>query len=232
MKPERFEELGTLHPCFINKGEDGTIYSVRTCPVKLAFVRFPDKKVAPDKEGRQKYSCVLLFPASADFAPLDEALDAVAEDEFGSKFADMKLHWPLKPQAPLAAQGYKGFSSDPNAEYLNVSTMYKPHFATGVTATQDWKEDDIWSGMIVRAVIVPRAFSVEGKKGTTFKLKSLQFVHKGEKILGTVDPSADYDAMDEEPGAYDDPPEVRVSAKPVNDNESKGPARTPRSRRS
>lgn len=158
------------------QGDDGL--TVITCVARLSFVHFdkPHQQKGTNKEPR--YSCAVIIPPNADFAPLVAAAKkAWAESAWRSEQPKTK---PFKDQKDMAAEGYDGFSE--NGMFFNCETK-NPVDLFGADM-QRIPVDQAYSGMWARVKVRASAYSVSGNTGVKFWLQAVQKIADDTKFSG------------------------------------------------
>jgi len=173
--------------------------AVKTPLARLSYARLhsPQK----DTDGKDKYSCMLIFEPGADLEELEDAAWDQALEFFGSekkmpsgvrkRKLDGGSGWPFRDGED---QDGKDGHED-GGRYINVSTKGKaPNVVRkekGITYFVD--EDEIKSGDYVKAMVTPKGFDVDTNKGVTFYLGNILLVKPGEALGGGgSDPSDDF----------------------------------------
>lgn len=139
-----------------------------TCPARVAFCYFDEGR---DQGNGLAYDGCLILPPEADLSVPKTMYANAAQQKFGAGWASLGLKTPSKKQAVLKAKGYEGFSEDPNAIYLQVSSKFKPQVFD--RNKNPIAASEIYSGCWVLALL--RVYSYDNKtKGVGFGVVSLQ----------------------------------------------------------
>jgi hypothetical protein len=143
--------------------------------------------------GAPVYSCSLIFDPSQQKSPaykaLQDACIAAARKEFGDNVA---LKGVLMPFRDAGEKSYDGYHA--GHTYISPWSKNKP----GVVDTnrQDiLVPDEVWSGQLVRANVVPFAWTHTGRKGVSFGLNHLQIIQSEgrQRLDGRPSPSSAFD---------------------------------------
>jgi Protein of unknown function (DUF2815) len=124
--------------------------------------------------GNPVYSCVLLFDPTQQKSPKYKALqDACAEaarKEWGDNVNLKQIKMPFRDAGEKSYDGYH-----PGHTFISPWSKNKP----GIVDRN--REDillpeEVWSGQLVRANVVPFAWMNSGKRGVSFGLNHLQVI--------------------------------------------------------
>ena len=185
---------------------------VKTPTARLSYAKL--HKPEQTKDGKDKYSCMLIFEPGTDLSELEDAAWEAALDYFGSeakmpvgvrkKKLEKGSGWPFR-------DGEDQDGKDGHEEgglYLNVSTYNTAPKVVrkekGVMHNVD--EDEIKSGDYVKAMLTPKGYSADGNKGVTFYLGNVLLIKVGEALGGgATDPNSDFaDEDDSEVEDFED----------------------------
>ena len=156
----------------------------RTCPVRLSFPSLFEKTSFEGSE--PKYSAVLLFPLGVSVAPLMQAAQKTAFEEWGEKSKKMTLHNPFRDQGMKQLAGYvKG------APFITVSTKQKPG-VVGPDMKPIMDPEEIYAGCWVLATIRPFSFDATAKKGVSFGLQNILKIADDEPFSGGPPPEDEF----------------------------------------
>jgi hypothetical protein len=132
--------------------------------------------------GDPVYSCSLIFDQKAQKSPaykaLHDACVAAAMKEWGDKTSIKSLVMPFRDAGEKSYDGYHAGHT-----YISPWSKNKP----GVVDKD--REDillpeEVWSGQLVRANVVPFAWAHTGRKGVSLGLNHLQIIEsKGRQRL-------------------------------------------------
>jgi hypothetical protein len=123
------------------------------------------------------YSCSLLFDENAQRMPAFKALKAgvlaAIEEKWPGKAQDKafvaKLRSPFRPSEEKEYAGY----DIPNGIYISPWSRQRPEIVDA--QVQDVTlPTDVWAGQLVRATVVPFAYTNTGNTGVSFLLNALQ----------------------------------------------------------
>lgn len=149
--------------------------NVITGCVRLAFQTLLEPKVSDISDDKTpKYSAVLLFePNDPTLKLMKEAMKEAAEDFFGADKlkAGLKIRSPLRDGAEKAGDYpfYAGMI------FTNTSTKNKPGVVDqGNRPMGKDREDEVYSGMWIRAEINCFGYDKKGNKGVSFGLNNVQ----------------------------------------------------------
>ena len=169
-----------------------------TPPATLSFPNLFAPK--PRSEGGEPvFSCSLLFSPAAQKTPEYKALQSavvdLAKEKFGEKVALKALQMPFR-DAGEKVDKYAGYEE--GVMFISPWTKNKP----GVVdfALNDVLDpNEIYAGQIVRAQVVPFAWTNTGKRGVSFGLNHIQLVKRNTpRIDGRVPANKAFDALPED----------------------------------
>ena len=155
------------------------------------------------EDGKPVYNCVLIFDPTQQKSPaykaLQDACIAAAKKEFGDNVPLKNVMMPFKDAGEKAYDGYH-----PGDTYISPWSKNKP----GIVDRN--REDillpeEVWSGQLVRANVVPFAWTHTGKKGVSFGLNHVQVIESEgrQRLDGRPSPGSAFD--DGEVAAGKDP---------------------------
>jgi len=128
----------------------------------------------PRVDGPAVYSCSLIFPPkeqkSEAYKALEKAAEEAARKMFGANVALKNLMMPFKDAGEKSYDGYL-----PGHTYISPWSKQKP----GIVNAQREEillPEDVWSGQLVRANIVPFAWTHTGKRGVSLGLNHVQII--------------------------------------------------------
>ena len=144
-----------------------------------------------EETGKEKYSCVMVFPKGTDLSTLKDA----AKVEYNKKFAGMKsVRSPFCDGNEKVDEWGDAFK---DATYIRVSSNFKPGVCdAGKKRITD--PDLVYSGVIARAIVHIFSYDTKGNRGISFGLDAVQILRDGEPIGGS---GAAIALFDEVPGA-------------------------------
>ena len=181
----------------------------KTPLARLSYAKLHTPEQAPN--GKDKYSCMLIFEPGTDLEALEDAAWEAALDHYGSekkmpsgvrkKKLEKGSGWPFR-------DGEDQDGKDGHEEggiYINVSTYgTAPKVVRKEGGVMHKVEaDEIKSGDYVKAMVTSKGFKVDGNSGVTFYLGNVLYVKAGESLGGGgTDPNDDFDE-DEDSEAED-----------------------------
>ena len=147
--------------------------SLNTPYATLSFVNVFTPR--PRAEGTPPvYSCSLLFDPQAQKSPAYKALqDACIEAARKEWGANTPMKAILMPFRDAGEKQYDGYH--PGHTFISPWSKNKP----GVVNAQRQDillPEEVWSGQLVRANVVPFAWAHTGRKGVSFGLNHLQII--------------------------------------------------------
>ena len=120
------------------------------------------------------YSCSLIFDPAQQKTPAYKALQAAvteaAKSEFGNNVDLKKLKLPWRDAGEKAYDGYH-----PGHIFISPWSKNKPG-VVDVNRQDILVPDEVWAGQLVRANVVPFAWSAQSNKGVSFGLNHLQII--------------------------------------------------------
>lgn len=153
-----------------------------------------------------KYQTVVLIPEGYDMSGLHKLALAAATKLFGSDAQRLiqagVIKSPFRKQMEKAALGQIGYSSDPNAVYLNVSSEQQPAVVDhNVQPILD--PSKVYGGVVANVQINAFAWNhPTGGKGISFGLQNVQVLRDGPKLGGgNPDPKSVFKAVEPQAGA-------------------------------
>lgn len=132
--------------------------------------------------GEPVYSCALIFDEQQQKSPQYKALvDAcieAARSEWGSNINLKQVKMPFRDAGEKSYDGYH-----PGHTFISPWSKNKPGVVDA--ARKDiLLSEEVWSGQLVRANVVPFAWSHTGKRGVSFGLNHIQVIEsKGRQRL-------------------------------------------------
>jgi hypothetical protein len=156
----------------------------------------PSKAPNSDKE---KYSCVLVFPAGTDLTALKQAAYACGVEKFGQKKVDEmtrrgKFNFTFHDGEDATDKGYPEGST-----YMSVRSDSRPGIVS-IYPGPDGKplpiedETQLYPGARVRASIRPFAYDVAGNVGVSFALNNVQKLGDGTRLDSKKDARDEFPA--------------------------------------
>lgn len=208
MTPDRIASLLARYPARQAVDNKGTpIARWFAPPARLAFPALIEPK-AMEGSARAMYSAALLFPASADLSLLRTTAADVARSFHGPNTPLRTLRNPFRNQSEKT---YDGFSTDPEARYINCSSQYKPVLVTSTGDQINADDERVYPGMWVVAKLSCYGYNTNGNKGVSFGLVSLQKVADDEPFATGGDAASGF-IVDTRPAAPSEP--IRSAAAP------------------
>lgn len=155
------------------------------------------KDAKGNPKGDPKYSLLLVWPRGADLSELEEEIERVAIEKFGSKAPDMlakgKLNNPLREAADYEEHG------EPFTMRGAMMASFKTGDRPGVVdadAEPIMDKSEFYSGC--KARVSYRAFAYDNEsKGVGLALVNVQKLDEGERLSGN--PSAEDDFANDKP---------------------------------
>jgi len=143
----------------------------------------------PRAEGSEKvYSCSLIIDKeqqkSEAFKALKAAVAAAARKEWGDNVNLKTLVSPFRDAGEKAYTGY-----NPGDVYISPWSKNKPGVVDARLQAIELPEQ-VWSGQLVRANVVPFAWQHTGRRGVSFGLNHLQIVKSEGRMRLDGRPSA------------------------------------------
>ena len=202
--------------------------ATKTPIARLSYARL---HVPETKDGRDKYSAMLIFEPGTDMKELEKAAWAAALEHYGTKekmpvgVRKRKLEkgsgWPFRDGED---QDGKSGHED-GGMYINVST-----YGDAPKVVRKLKgvlhavaANEIKSGDYVKVMVTAKGFRVDGNSGVTFYMGNVLFVKPGEALGGgATDPNADFeddddaeaaDISDDDDGGFDEDEAEKPTAK-------------------
>lgn len=175
------------------------------CRFSYAYLFEPQEPI--NGQGDPKYNLTLLIPKS-DTVTLGKIKEAIAEarEKYCARNGANAL--PQKPNHTLKdGDGQRDNGDDFGPEckgcyVLRVGSKLKPvivdSFKNEIT-----NPEEVYSGCYGRACIEFFGYNTAGQKGVTAKLLSVQKLHDGERLGGTVGSADDFDDDYNDPTAGD-----------------------------
>jgi Protein of unknown function (DUF2815) len=171
--------------------------SITTPPALISYPALFAPRPSPD--GTEKFGCCLIFPQGTDLAELEAALRDAAVDRFGPKalqqLKEGRLRWPLRDGSERP--GRPGY--EPGAKFINTSSRLQPgcvdkYAGSGGRPRPITDHSLIYPGCLVRASLVPFAYSVTGNSGVSALLNAVQLLDSDETRYPRIDgrPSAEW----------------------------------------
>jgi hypothetical protein len=161
----------------------------------------------PRSEGGEPvYSCSLLF-AKADqktpeYKALQNAVVAIAKEKFGDKIVFKSLNLPFRDGAEKADK-YAGY--DDEVIYVTPWSKFKPGIVD-IRLQDVIDPEEVYAGQIVRAHVLPFAWSNAGKRGVSFGLNHIQLIKRNTpRIDGRTAASNVFSAVEGDEGDDDAP---------------------------
>jgi hypothetical protein len=152
----------------------------------------------PRSEGGEPvYSCSLLFDTvaqkSKEYKAMMDACVTAAKEKFGDKVNLSQIHMPFRDAAEKSDK-YQGYED--GMTFINPWTKNKPGIVDA--RLQDvLLPEQVFAGQIVRAQVVPFAWTNSGKRGVSFGLNHLQLVkHDAPRIDGRVSANKAFDVVE------------------------------------
>ncbi len=169
--------------------------------VVLLYPHLFEKRAIPGSQSDPKFNTVVLLPPGFDLTPLKRILVVAATAKFGPDATNMiqqgKVKLPFRKQAEKAAEGKDGYSDDPAAFYINVSSDNQP----GVVDQRLHPvidPDRVYGGVIANVQINAFAWlhPLSGR-GLSFGLQNIQIVRDGPRLGNqNPDPTKVFDELE------------------------------------
>jgi len=124
--------------------------------------------------GAPVYSCSLIFDPTQQKSPaykaLLEACVAAAKKEFGDNINMKQVNMPFRDAGEKSYDSYHAGHT-----FISPWSKNKPGIVD-VNRQDILLPDEVWSGQLVRANVVPFAWTHTGRKGVSFGLNHLQVI--------------------------------------------------------
>lgn len=189
---------------------------------RASFVAlFEPKGFGNDPNSEKKYSLVMLFAKGTDFSPLVKRIQAVADEAWGAKAAEVLKKQAnstkniFKDQGELAEK-YAGFEE--GRIYLQAANKRQPGLVgrkagPDGTLIEITSEEIFFSGCYAVAEIAPYAWDNKFGKGISLSLNNVQMICTGERLGGgRTRPSDAFEAGDDEEDGMLDETTVKPQA--------------------
>lgn len=178
----------------------------RDCPkFRVSYANVLKPKAT--KDGKDpKYSLTMLFPKKTDLSAFKRAAQNAANEKFGDR-----SKWPKTLKMPFR-DGDTESDQPGYADHIFVraSSKERPGLVdrdlTPIVDDEDGREK-FYSGCYAKATVVAFYYDVDGSKGISFALLSVQKVGDGEKFGGRRDAAEEFDVEaddSDEESAYSD----------------------------
>jgi len=178
--------------------------ATKTPKARLSYARL--HKPEKTKDGRDKYSAMLIFAPGTDLGDLEDAAWDAALEHYGSKDkmpSGVKKRKLAKGSGWPFRDGEDQDGKDGHEEgglYINISTYGEPPKVVkkikGVLHAV--AENEIKSGDYVKVMVTAKGFKVDGNSGVTFYMGNVLFVQTGDALGGgSTDPNDDFDDDDD-----------------------------------
>jgi len=152
----------TIDPCYVVTSE-----------FRVSFPHLYEPQ-AMEEGNEKKYSVVMLFPKTADLAPLKAAAAAAIAAKWGNK-PPKGLRDPFRDGDEKELDGYAGMV------FLRASSKEAPGvFDAAVQAIPKERQGEFYAGCFARAGIRAFAYERAGNRGVAFALKRVQKLRDGE----------------------------------------------------
>lgn len=124
--------------------------------------------------GEPVYSCALIFDPAQQKSPkykaLVEACNEAARSEWGDNVNLKQIRMPFRDAGEKSYEGYHAGDT-----FISPWSKNKPGIVD--TNRQDiLLPEEVWSGQLVRANVVPFAWTHTGKRGVSFGLNHVQVI--------------------------------------------------------
>ncbi len=120
------------------------------------------------------YSCSLIFDPAAQKAPaykaLKDACIAAAKKEWGDNVNLKNVKMPFRDAGEKAYDGYH-----PGDTFINAWSKNKPGIVDK-NREDILLSEEVWSGQLVRANVMPFAWTYGSSKGVSFGLNHIQVI--------------------------------------------------------
>ena len=128
-----------------------------------------------DGVGEPKYSCILVFPKGSDLTGVKNIIKQAFDERFPKGASNARM--PLcdgNEKAEVWGSVFK------DATYIRLNTKMKP--AVVDSDRNFLNENEVYGGMIVRAVINAYSYDRTGNRGVNLSVSAIQVVGAGEKL--------------------------------------------------
>lgn len=150
------------------------------------------KPRAPFEGKPPVYSVQMLFPKEADLGPLKKAALELIVEKWGSD----KTKWPKGLRLPFKSGDEKNLENYKGMTVLECRSKQKPGLVN--QKREDIiDETEIYSGCWMRATVTPFIYDVQGNRGVSFGLNSLQKVKDDTAFSGRSNAKDDFEELEE-----------------------------------
>lgn len=139
----------------------------------------------------EKYSCIMVFPKTADLTEMREMCKAAFREKFPQGASGARD--PFRDGNEKVAEWGEAFR---DAIYVRASSTLKPGVCDRAKALIT-DPDTVYSGQYARARVHAFAYNVTGNKGVSIGLDAVQILRDGEPLGGG---SAAVNGFDDLPG--------------------------------
>lgn len=139
-----------------------------------------------EKNGKEEYSLMALFPKGADLSALTKACQEACEKKWGKDSSKWPkgLRSPIRDQAEREKEGVLPPECVAGAKFINMKSNLKPG-VVDQNVQVIMEESEFYAGCYARASLSAYAYDQQGNKGVAFGLRNVQKMGDGEP-LGTI----------------------------------------------
>lgn len=159
---------------------------------------FSPQPAMPGQEGREKYSCAVVFSDDADLTQLEDAVLAAAREKWGDKAEELLRSGRLRN--PLREDG--AFKNYPHDRFANLRTGHQPTVVSRYADPNTGKAivitdpNQMYPGAMVRVSGTAFAYDVNGNRGVALGLNAVQKVGEGERLDGKPDAAEVFETVE------------------------------------
>lgn len=163
---------------------------------RLDFPKFKEKRYNDSdvKKERGKYECSIIFPASADLAPLKKLIQSTCKAKWGDKaqalWSTGKIKSPMKLGAAVVngdGERYAGYEED--SQVVSISfynpLMFWDQFRNEIPSDSDQAKESFYAGCYVMAAVTAAAYDNESK-GVQLRLHTMMKRAEGAPLGGST----------------------------------------------
>lgn len=171
-----------------------------------AIAGFPKLfKAEPDLNGEEKFSVTLIFPKGTDLTAVKKAVAAAAKKKFGDQAGETirnQEHPFIRGASTKDKAKIKKYGWPEGCSYIVAKSKDRPGIVSTYRDAEGkpqiiTDENQIYSGVIVKAQLFAHPYDSAGNKGVTLFLNNIQKVKDGERTGGRVAAQDVFEATDE-----------------------------------
>jgi hypothetical protein len=168
--------------------ENGLIVTPAARGAFVSVHRPQKNKLEPDKD--PTYQVTLLFTPKTDLSIMKAEAGRVAREKWGDKLNDQAFAQRIR--SPFRDQGefpdYEGYVKGCIFVRAGAQLQYKPQ-TKDASFTRELTEDELYSGVWLRAVLAPFAYDNPKNRGVSFGLRAVQKLADDTPFAGGGDAS-------------------------------------------